>query len=44
VNLVPLGCNAFPNTWWTIDKYFPPSDLTCPTVINAFNFPFGVAA
>jgi acid phosphatase len=42
VNLAPLGCNAFPNTWWTIDKYFPPSDTTCPTILGAFAFPFGV--
>jgi phospholipase C len=42
VNLAPLGCNAFANTWWTIDSYFPPSDTTCPSILNAFNFPFGV--
>src|SRR4051794_28843434 len=42
VNLAPLGCNAFANTWWTIDNYFPPSDTTCPTILGAFNFPFGV--
>src|SRR5205814_1531776 len=22
--------------------YFPPSDTTCPTILNAFNVPFGV--
>jgi acid phosphatase len=42
VNLVGLGCDAFPNTWWMIDPLIPPSDTTCPTVLGAFNFPFGV--
>src|SRR2546423_9355730 len=42
VNLVGLGCSAFATTWWTIDSRFPPDDTTCPTILNAFNFPFGV--
>src|SRR2546428_600575 len=52
VNLVNLTatCNdaahgfstAFPNTWWMIDPLIPPSATTCPTVLGAFAFPFGV--
>src|SRR2546423_6952622 len=52
VNLVslPATCNdaahgfssAFANTWWTIDAFLPPSATTCPTVLGAFAFPFGV--
>ena len=42
VNLAPLGCNAFANTWWTIDSFIPSSDTTCPTILGAFAFPFGV--
>jgi acid phosphatase len=42
VNLVGLGCSAFPNTWWTIDSRIPASATTCPTVLGAFSFPFGV--
>jgi acid phosphatase len=52
VNLVnlPATCNdaahgfssAFTNAPWTIDSYFPPSDTTCPTILGAFAFPFGV--
>jgi acid phosphatase len=52
VNLVnlPATCNdaahgfstAFTNTWWMIDPLIPPSATTCPTVLGAFAFPFGV--
>src|SRR5207249_4014706 len=41
-NLVGLGCDAFPNTWWMIDARIPASDTTCPTILGAFAFPFGV--
>src|SRR5439155_21220738 len=34
VNLVGLGCDAFPNTWWTIDSLLPPSATTCPTILG----------
>ncbi len=43
VNLVGLGCDAFPNTWWTIDSLLPPSATTCPTILGAFASPFGVS-
>jgi phospholipase C len=52
VNLVnlPATCNdaahgfssAFTNWFWTIDQYLPPSATTCPTILGAFAFPFGV--
>jgi acid phosphatase len=42
VNLVGLGCNAFANTWWLIDPLIPASATTCPTILGAFAFPFGV--
>src|SRR5436189_1793434 len=52
VNLVglPATCNdvahgfssAFANTWWTIDPLIPASATTCPTILGAFAFPFGV--
>src|SRR5689334_6440843 len=52
VNLaaMPATCNdaahgfssAFANSWFTIDPLLPPSATTCPTILGAFNFPFGV--
>src|SRR5712691_6315598 len=42
VNLVGLGCNAFANTWWLIDPLISVSATTCPTILGAFAFPFGV--
>jgi acid phosphatase len=42
VNLAGLPCSTFPNTYWSIDSFFPPNDTTCPTVKDAFAFPFGV--
>jgi phospholipase C len=52
VNLVnlPATCNdaahgfssAFANTWWLIDPLLPPSAKTCPSILGAFAFPFGV--
>src|SRR5207248_2789175 len=47
---LPATCNdaahgfssAFTNTWFTIDPLLPPSATTCPTILGAFAFPFGV--
>jgi acid phosphatase len=44
VNLVrlPKTCKDFPNTWWTIDARIRKSAKTCPPILKAFEFPFGV--
>src|SRR5437763_1490035 len=50
LNGLPATCNdaahgfssAFANTWFTIDPLIPPTATTCPTVLQAFSFPFGV--
>jgi acid phosphatase len=47
---LPAICNdaehgfasAFTNWFWPIDQYLPPDATTCPTILKAFAFPFGV--
>ena len=32
----------FPNTWFSIDRYIPPTAITCPPTLQAFSFPNGL--
>jgi acid phosphatase len=32
----------FTNTWFTIDDFIHPDDITCPPITNAFAFPNGI--